>query len=93
VVHRRGQQEAAAVHAGTVERTKAKINPHTLRPVGIDGAEYDDRIDAASELWEALPAAQQDLTARGVRFHPAFLQWAADVEARQRERRETTVAR
>jgi hypothetical protein len=51
------------------------------------GDAYDDQLDAASTLWDALPApVQRQLTARGVRYHPAFLRWAADWGAQEAAR-------
>jgi hypothetical protein len=47
------------------------------------GAEYDDKIEAATDAWERLPARVRDnLTASGARYHPRFVQLLAEAGAR-----------
>jgi hypothetical protein len=59
----RGQQEAAAVHAGTVERMRAKIN----QPRGLLLASADGRSETKNQKAVTMPAADDECRRAGHR--------------------------
>jgi hypothetical protein len=58
----------------------------TLR--ALWGSDYDDRLDAASEAWEALTkAVRASLTESGVRYSVSFVSYMSDVGRKLSTRR------